>query len=119
MKKVFVLPYSEVLKDSDFVTGYLKGISVIYKKNYYPFNQIGNVFTFQHGFFSLDENMLKEKRKGLQMDNNIATQTTKISKENSLILQIEQAINILSSRSYNAPEVVEVLLRCKDYIAGR
>ena len=54
MKKVFVLPYSEALSDSDFATGYVKDMHVIYKRNYYPFNQEGHVFTFVHGFFSLD-----------------------------------------------------------------
>mgnify|MGYP001372014958 FL=1 len=117
MKKVYVLPYSEVLNDSDFTSGAIKGISVIYKKNYYPFMQLGKVFTFQHGFFSLDEDALKEKRKELQESNDKNVLSDRKVKANKLIFEIENAIDGLVSDSKTRIDLINTLLSCKNYIS--
>ena len=117
MKKVFVLPYSEALSDSDFATGYVKDMHVIYKRNYYPFNQVGDVFTFIHGFFSENKKDLIDKRNELQAKNNEVVINDRKIKANKLIFDIENAIDGLVSDSKTRLELIDTLLRCKNYIS--
>ncbi len=119
MKKVFVLPYSATLDSSEFQTGILKirSNSIVYNKRYYPFNQVGRVFTFQHGFFSENKKDLIEKRNELQAKNNEVVINDRKIKANSLIFEIEQAINDLSSNSKTKVNPTDILLRCKNYIS--
>ena len=117
MKKVFVLPYSATLDSSEFQTGILKGDSIVYNKRYYPFNQVGDVFTFQHGFFSENKRYLIDKRNELQAKNNEVVINDRKIKANKLIFDIENAIDGLVSDSKTRLELIDTLLRCKNYIS--
>ena len=117
MKKVFILPYSEALSDSDFATGYVKDMHVIYKRNYYPFNQVGNIFTFIHGFFSLDENILTEKRKDLKAKQSFEPLSTRQQKAKNLILELNQTLTSLKSKQKIKVKNKDLLIRCKNYIS--
>lgn len=117
MKKVFVLPYSATLDNSDFQTGILKGVSIVYNKRYYPFNQVGDIFTFQHGFFSENKKELVDKRNELQAKNNEAVISDRKAKANKLIFDIEDSINGLIADSKTRMELIDTLIRCKNYIA--
>lgn len=119
MKKVFVLPYSATLDSSEFQTGILKirSNSIVYNKRYYPFNQVGRVFTFQHGFFSENKKDLIDKRNELQAKNNEVVINDRKIKANKLIFDIENAIDGLVSDSKTRLELIDTLIRCKNYIS--
>lgn len=118
MKKLFMLPYSEIMTDSDFNTAYVKGASIIYKKNYYPFTMVDRIyFTFAHGICHFDIDVLKNKRRELREKEKQNIIADRKVKANSLIFEIEQAINDLSSNSKTKVNPTDILLRCKNYIS--
>ena len=113
-----MLPYSEIMSDSDFETAYIKGDSIIYKKKYYPFNKVdGCYFSFTHGICHFDIDVLKHKRKKLQESNSKNILTDRKAKANKLIFEIGNAINYLSSNSKTKLNHIDILLSCKNYIS--
>jgi len=117
MKKVYVLPYSATLDNSEFQSGILKGDSIVYNKRYYPFNQVGDVFTFVHGFFSLDENLLKEKRKDLKAKQSFEPLSSRQQKAKNLVLELNQTLSSLKSKQKLKVKNTDLLTRCKNYIS--
>ena len=117
MKKVYVLPYSATLDSSDFQTGYVKDNHVIYKRNYYPFNKVGDVFTFIHGFFSFDENLLIEKRKELKAKQSFEPLSARQQKAKNLILELNQTLDSINSKQRVKVKNIDLLTRCKNYIS--
>jgi len=117
MKKVFVLPYSATLDSSEFQTGYVKDMHVIYKRNYYPFNQVGDVFTFIHGFFSLDENLLIEKRKDLKAKQSFEPLSARQQKAKNLILELNQTLESVKLKRRIKVNTIKLLTNCKNYIS--
>ena len=117
MKKVYILPYSATLDSSEFQSGYVKDNHVIYKMNYYPFNKVGDIFTFIHGFFSFDESLLKEKRKDLKAKQPFEPLSARQQKAKNLILELNQTLDSIQSKHRVNVKNIDLLARCKNYIS--